>query len=110
MNLFCLPVTLSVKEAAKLLVQEGYSRTPVFRENIDQMIGVLMFKDILELYMDTEAGLADRSALNQSIESLVKPFFIPLKQKKYPIYFKNLEPGKCIWPLLWMNMEERKGL
>lgn len=81
-NLFCLPVTLSVKEAAKLLVQEGYSRTPVFRETIDQMIGVLMFKDILELYMDTEAGLADRSVLNQSIESLVKPVFYTPETKK----------------------------
>ncbi len=81
-SLFSLPVTMSVREAATLLVEEGYSRTPVYRETIDNIIGVLMFKDILELYMECETEKKDKNLLNQPIEAMIKSVFYTPETKK----------------------------
>lgn len=81
-DLFSLPVSTTIREAANLLVEEGYSRTPIYRETIDDIVGVLMFKDILEFYMNCETGKKDPALLNQSIESLVKGVFYTPETKK----------------------------
>ena len=81
-DLFCLPATSSIREAAKELQEEGYSRIPIYKETIDNIVGVLMFKDILELYMDCESGKKDPSLLNGVIEPLIKrPFYTPETKK-----------------------------
>lgn len=81
-DLFCLGEELSIRESAKLLVHEGYSRTPVYRETIDQIVGVLMFKDILELYMDCESGKKEFKVLDASIGTVMKPVFYTPETKK----------------------------
>lgn len=81
-NLFCLPADKPIREGVKILVEEGYSRTPVYRETIDNMIGVLMFKDILELYMDCAEGKKDPLLLNAPIETLTKSAFYTPETKK----------------------------
>lgn len=81
-NLFCLPVTTSIREAARLLIQEGYSRTPIYRDTVDNIIGVLMFKDVLEYYMDCVDGKKDSKLLDNSIETVVKGVFYTPETKK----------------------------
>lgn len=50
----------SVEEAARLAVEEGYSRFPVYEENIDQIVGFVHTKDLLRLMVDNEKkSLAD---------------------------------------------------
>lgn len=71
-DLFSLPATTSIREAAHLLAKEGYSRVPVYRGNIDNCIGVLMFKDILEIYMECERQDKPWQFLNNAIETVVK--------------------------------------
>ncbi len=81
-NLFCLSASISIREASQQLIGEGYSRVPVFRGNIDNIIGVLLFKDILDLYMDIDRGEKDPSILNDSLEILIKrPFYTPETKK-----------------------------
>lgn len=81
-DLFCLPAEISIRDAAKALILEGYSRTPVYRETIDNIIGVLMFKDILQLYMDCLEGKKESSLLNMSIETIAKSVFYTPETKK----------------------------
>lgn len=81
-DLFCLPMTATIREAAAQLMEEGYSRVPIYKETIDNIVGVLMFKDILELYMECEAGVKDSSHLNAPIEEIMKrPFYTPETKK-----------------------------
>lgn len=81
-DLFCLPATISIREASKQIIEEGYSRVPVYRGNIDNIIGVLLFKDILDLYMDVDSGQKDPSILDGSLEILIKrPFYTPETKK-----------------------------
>jgi len=81
-NLFSLPLTTPINEAAKLLMDKGYSRTPIYRDTVDDIIGVLMFKDLLELYIDCERGKKNHSLLEGTIEGMLKGVFYTPETKK----------------------------
>lgn len=71
-NVFSLPIETSIKEAAKLLAAEGYSRTPVYRSTIDDITGVLMYKDILTKFREYEEKGNDPKIIEASIETIQK--------------------------------------
>jgi gliding motility-associated protein GldE len=50
-NVFALDEQLPYKEIIPLVIENGYSRIPVFKESMDQIIGVLYVKDLLP-YID----------------------------------------------------------
>jgi CBS domain containing-hemolysin-like protein len=81
-DLFLLPAELTLREAAQELILEGYSRIPVYKETIDNIIGVLMFKDILQLYMDCLEGKKESELLNIPIEQMSKGVFYTPETKK----------------------------
>jgi putative hemolysin len=74
-NLFCLPANISIRQAARALGKEGYSRVPVYRGTIDNIIGMLMYKDILEIYMECEAEKKPWDYLDTAIETVAKSVF-----------------------------------
>jgi len=43
-----LPITTTLEEAEKAFCETGYSRLPVFRERLDDVVGVLFMKDIMQ--------------------------------------------------------------
>lgn len=71
-NVFGLPATTSIREAATLLAPEGYSRTPIYRSTIDEITGVLMYKDILTKFREYEASGNDSRILEAPIETIQK--------------------------------------
>lgn len=71
-NVFSLPADTSIKEAAKLLAAEGYSRTPVYQTTIDDITGVLMYKDILTKFREYEESGNDEKILLAPIENIQK--------------------------------------
>ncbi|MCC5832272.1 MAG: HlyC/CorC family transporter [Chlamydiales bacterium] len=81
-DLFSLTAETPIREAAKSLVEEGYSRTPVYRDTVDNIIGVLMFKDILELYMACLEGKKEASLLDAPIDSIAKSVFYTPETKR----------------------------
>lgn len=81
-ELFSLPGEMSIKEAAQFLQEEGYSRTPVYRTSVDDVIGILMYKDILKKYMDYVEKGNDPLILEAPIESIIKPALYTPETKK----------------------------
>lgn len=71
-EVFSLSAETTIKEAAKLLQQEGYSRTPIYRNTVDNIVGVLMYKDILNKFMEYEQKGNDPKILQAPIESIQK--------------------------------------
>lgn len=76
-----LPSTLTIEKAATMFVAEEYSRVPIYKDEIDNIIGVLLFKDLFRFYMQSitkrEEGL-----LQQPISTLIKPvLYTPETQK-----------------------------
>lgn len=81
-NIFSLPAETSIKEAAKLLAAEGYSRVPIYHNTIDNIMGVLMYKDILKKFRDYEERGNDESILDAPIETLQKSVLYTPETKK----------------------------
>lgn len=76
-HVFSLPADTTVENAAKMLLKEGYSRVPVYKGTVDNIIGVLMYKDVLRKYLEKDAN-----AIQVPIESLIKSVFYTPETKK----------------------------
>lgn len=80
-DIFSLPYDATIEEAATLLYKEGYSRTPVYKDTLDNIIGVLMYKDVLAKYME-HASKGDKAILQMPISTLVKNVLYTPETKK----------------------------
>lgn len=80
-DVFGLAHDTTIEEAAVYLLNEGYSRTPVFKDTLDDIIGVLMYKDILSKYMEFDRT-GDKKILEAPIETLVKSVLYTPETKK----------------------------
>ncbi|WP_111308471.1 gliding motility-associated protein GldE [Confluentibacter sediminis] len=71
-DIFALNIDQKYSEIMSEIIANGYSRIPVFKENIDQIVGILYVKDLLP-YIDRKQF--DWTTL------LREPFFVPEKKK-----------------------------
>lgn len=71
-DLFALDNTLKFSEIVPEIVKRGYSRIPVFEDNVDNVVGVLYVKDLLPYINKQEF---DWTALMR------KPYFVPENKK-----------------------------
>lgn len=81
-DLFSLPCETTLKEAAHHFIEEGYSRIPIYQESVDNITGVLMFKDFLKLYMDAVEEYKDLSFLDSTVDALTKNVFYTPETKR----------------------------
>lgn len=81
-NVFSLPGETPLRGALHLFSQEGYSRIPVYEETVDQIIGVVLYKDLLNVL----ARKVDEGDLPASLEipirNLLKPVLYAPETKK----------------------------
>ncbi len=71
-DMFSLSADTPIIEAAKFLQKEGYSRTPIYQNTVDNIVGVLMYKDILNKYMEYQQKNNDLRILQEPIDSIKK--------------------------------------
>lgn len=81
-DMFALPAETSMKEAARQLDEQGYSRIPVYKNSVDNIIGVLMYKDLLKKFLEADSQGGDQKDHSAPIESLVKPVMYTPETKK----------------------------
>ncbi|MGE3953729.1 MAG: hemolysin family protein [Parachlamydiales bacterium] len=76
-DIFGIEADSTLKTAIELLTREGYSRAPVYRENLDHIVGLLMYRDLMGLLLRcSESG--DFSPLDQPVSTHAKPvLFVP---------------------------------
>lgn len=83
-DIFALEITASFSEIYAKILEKGYSRIPVYRDNIDQIEGVLFIKDLLP-HIDKEQF--DWTTL------IREPFFVP-ENKKLDNLLKDFQSMK----------------
>lgn len=81
-DLFCLKAGTTIKEAATLIENEGYSRVPVYKQNMDDIIGLLMYKDLLVKYKEYEQKDNNPKILEAPIDTIIKPPLYAPETKK----------------------------
>lgn len=75
-ELTACPIDQTLDDALELFVKEGYSRLPVYDGNLDTIVGVLYFKDIVQKFFELRNNDDARKTL--TIKSIVRDaFFVP---------------------------------
>jgi len=85
-DIVALDETASLEEALELVIAHGHSRIPVYRDTIDQIIGILYAKDMLPWL---RAGQRDKSFA----DLLRPPHFVP-ETMKVDALLKDLQARK----------------
>jgi CBS domain containing-hemolysin-like protein len=69
-DMVCINKNVSIEELVDLAVDKGHSRIPVYEDSIDDIIGLIYVKDLLQLLQKGKENL--------TLENLIKPiYFIP---------------------------------
>lgn len=75
-DVFSLAAETPIQEATRLFAKEGYSRIPVYKESLDQVVGVVLYKDLLKCFADPHQDLHD------PLETIAKPVLYAPENKK----------------------------
>ncbi len=80
-ELFILSSETTIRDAAKLIDEEGFSRIPIYEDTVDNIVGVVMYKDLIKKYMEYEKT-KEESILDAPVKSIQKAvFYIPETKK-----------------------------
>lgn len=74
-RMFALDIQTPVGQAVKQVSEAGHSRVPVYRKNLDEIVGLLYAKDLLRYWETEQAKTLTLSRLAR------KPFFVPETKK-----------------------------
>ncbi|UNU41752.1 HlyC/CorC family transporter [Sphingopyxis sp. YF1] len=69
-EIIAIPETASFDEVAALFVEAGHSRLPVYRETLDEVVGMIHVKDVF-------AVLAEKRAPPPLIDLIRQPLYVP---------------------------------
>lgn len=73
-DMVALNVETSLSEAVAVIIEAGHSRIPVYEENIDQIVGFLYAKDVLQVLANQQTNVEIRSLLRP-------PYLVPMSKK-----------------------------
>ena len=77
-----LSAETTIKDAASEFIKEGFSRIPIHKESVDHVIGTLLYKDVLNAYIQGHN-------LEEPIETLVKPVLYTPETKKLSLLLQE---------------------
>lgn len=81
-DIFGLSVDTTIRESAKMIEEEGYSRIPVYKNSLDEIQGILLYKDVINKFMEYEASDGDDEILDAPISSILTPALYCPETKK----------------------------
>lgn len=70
-DITCAPVESTIREVAELIINTGHSRIPLYRENRDNIVGIVHAKDLLLHSLDAETQVSAAASVMR------EPFFVP---------------------------------
>lgn len=85
-DMVTVAVTASVREAADTASAEGFSRIPVYGQNIDDIVGVAYVKDLMRTEREGRAGVPVSAVMRQ-------PQFVP-ESKRIAEVMREMQAGK----------------
>ena len=85
LDITTIDIETKFDELLQIILNSGYSRIPVYKEQLDKIVGVLYIKDLLK-YLDKEQDFKWQSLIRT-------PFFVP-ESKKINDLFKEFQEKK----------------
>ena len=82
-EIVALPIDATVQNTRDLIIEEKYSRLPVYRDNIDNIEGVIYVRDLLLAWTEGRE--------NDTIKSLLRPAYFVPETKSAAELLKNFQ-------------------
>jgi putative hemolysin len=76
-DMIAVPATVALPELVRVVVDEGHSRLPVFDGTIDNIVGVLLTKDLLPFVWDRGMDGSGAPAAFDVRSLMREPYFVP---------------------------------
>jgi putative hemolysin len=92
-NVFALDVTTDIDELIDKVLEEQYSRVPVYEEDTDNIIGILYMKDLFTY-------IRNKSIKDIDIRSILRPAYFVPEIKNIDTLFKELQSTKNYMAIL----------
>lgn len=92
-DVLCITDTTTIYEALKLFIDRGFSRIPVYADTMDQIIGVLLYKDVMK-YCFNVLDKDIQSIKKTPIKSLISPIVFSPENKKIQDLFQEMRMQK----------------
>ena len=89
-NMIAVDADMTLEEAMKFMLNEAYSRFPVYEESVENIIGILHLKDVLKIYI---SGNPDRMKQRKVRSITRKPYFVPDTQS-LDVLFHDMQKKK----------------
>lgn len=86
-NVFAIDITTSIDELIDLILEEQYSRIPVYENDIDNIIGVLYMKDIF-------MSMRKNTLKSLGVRKLIRPAYFVPETKNIDTLFNELKNTK----------------
>ncbi len=87
-NIVAVPQTARISDVVYLAVNEGFSRIPVYKDDIDNIIGAVYVKDLLVLVSCETSG-------DFSVDDFIRPIPYVPDSAKLPELFRQLSAKKA---------------
>lgn len=101
-NMAGIPVPTTAKLAIDIALQEGYSRYPVYGENLDDIRGIITLKDLMNCLM--------QQGPNASITPLIRPAYFVSETRKIKDLLKSLQARRILIAIVTNEVGEVSGL
>lgn len=82
-EIVALPIDSTIKEARDLMIEEKFSRLPVYRDNMDNIEGVIYVRDILNAWAENRE--------KQKIHNIIRPTYFVPETKSVSELLKNMQ-------------------
>ncbi len=86
MDVICIDSKKTLAESLRVILEEGYSRIPVFEENRDNIIGILYAKDILPFLA--------RGETKKKVKEVIRPAYYVPESKRVNELLRELQKNK----------------
>ncbi|MEK6681476.1 MAG: hemolysin family protein [Nitrospirota bacterium] len=84
-KIISIPISISAKEIFYVVSENRFSRYPVYRKNLDDIVGILNVKDLLEALKDEE---------EIRVSDILRPIYFVPETKKVSQLLKELQKRK----------------
>lgn len=81
---------MSLTDAMNFMLEEPYSRFPVYEEALENIVGILHLKDVMALYIDSSA---EELKIKTVKDAARRPYFVPDTQS-LDVLFKDMQKRK----------------
>lgn len=95
-----LEVNTDFKDTIKLFEESGHSRIPIYEENIDNIIGILFIKDLIDLFLN------DKKRKDFEIKKYMRDPLFVYENKKCDDLFEEMQEKKTQIAIV---LDERGG-